>query len=121
MSYYAFLNGINQVVEVITGRGADEVVDGISDWESHYEKVRGLRCKRTSIDAATDGFRKNYAGVGFVYDEELDAFIAPPVFPSWVLNRETCQWEAPYPRPDDGKTYGWFEPNRQWIEFTPGE
>jgi hypothetical protein len=117
MSYYAFLDENNKVTEVITGRAADEVVEGISDWESHYGEIRGQRCKRTSINAAEDGFRKNYAGLGYSYDEKLDAFVAPQPYPSWILNSKSAQWEAPTPKPNDGKIYGWFEGNREWIEL----
>jgi hypothetical protein len=60
--------------------------------------------------------RKNYAGVGFVYDSTRDAFIPPKPFPSWVLNENTCLWDAPTPRPDDGKEYKWNEDTTSWIE-----
>ena len=59
-------------------------------------------------------FRKNYAGVGFKYNERLDAFIPPQDFPSWVLNEETCRWEAPVAKPDDGQRYEWNETTQQW-------
>jgi hypothetical protein len=62
--------------------------------------------------------RKNYAGVGFVYDSTRDAFIPPKPFPSWVLNENTCLWDAPTPRPDDGKEYKWNEDTTSWIENT---
>jgi hypothetical protein len=62
--------------------------------------------------------RKNYAGVGFTYDSEKDAFIAPKPFASWVLNEETCLWECPVPYPNDGKRYFWQESTRTWIEIT---
>lgn len=60
--------------------------------------------------------RKNYAGIGFTYDRERDAFIPPQVFPSWSLNENTCLWEAPVPRPDDGKNYNWDEAATSWVE-----
>ena len=60
--------------------------------------------------------RKNYAGVGFTYDSVRDAFIPPQPFASWVLNEDTCLWEAPTPMPTDGKTYRWDEPTTAWIE-----
>ena len=59
-------------------------------------------------------FRKNFAGKGFTYDEDRDAFIPPKPFASWILNEETCQWEAPVVRPDDGKIYSWNETTQQW-------
>jgi len=61
--------------------------------------------------------RKNFAGIGFTYDAELDAFIAPQPFASWVLNDETCLWEAPVAMPDDGGKYTWDEAALAWIAF----
>ena len=60
--------------------------------------------------------RKNYAGVGYTYDSERDAFIPPTPFTSWVLNEETCLWQAPVPMNDDGKMYSWDETTLSWIE-----
>ena len=60
--------------------------------------------------------RKNYAGKGYTYDQTRDAFIPPKPFPSWVLNEDTCRWDAPIPRPDDDKRYIWDEPTTSWIE-----
>ena len=59
-------------------------------------------------------FRKNYAGIGFKYNESLDAFIPPQDFPSWILNEETCLWEAPVAKPDDGQKYERNETTQQW-------
>ena len=61
--------------------------------------------------------RKNYAGVGFTYDEALDAFIPPKPFASWVLNEETCLWDAPLAFPDDGSSYIWDESVVNWVPF----
>lgn len=114
MAHYAFIDENNLVVEVITGRNEDEVVDGISDWEKHYEEFRpGLKCIRTSYHG---NIRKNYAGIGFTYDLIRDAFIPPKVFPSWILNEETCNWESPTALPTDGKNYYWDEESLSWIE-----
>lgn len=60
--------------------------------------------------------RKNYAGIGFTYDKERDAFIPPKPFPSWVLNEDTCLWGAPVPYPQDGKRYQWDEAALNWVE-----
>jgi len=60
--------------------------------------------------------RKNYAGIGYSYDQLKDAFIPPKVYNSWVLNEETCLWEAPVPRPEDGKSYKWDETVINWVE-----
>ena len=59
-------------------------------------------------------FRKNYAGVGYTYDQVRDAFIAPKPFNSWILNETTCLWEAPVVYPDDGNMYNWNEENQTW-------
>jgi len=60
--------------------------------------------------------RKNYAGVGFTYDSDRDAFIPPKPFASWTLNEETCLWNAPSEYPNDGKRYSWDEETLSWIE-----
>lgn len=60
--------------------------------------------------------RKNYAGIGYTYDHVRDAFIPPKTFPSWLLNEDTCLWEAPMPYPTDGKPYQWDETATAWVE-----
>jgi len=82
----------------------------LTEWSGGYSNW-----KQTSYNAT---FRKNFAGVGFTYDATLDAFIAPKPFPSWLLNTETCQWQAPIPYPTDGKKYYWNEETQQWVEIT---
>ncbi|CAB4160639.1 hypothetical protein UFOVP772_3 [uncultured Caudovirales phage] len=115
MAHYAILDENNIVIEVITGRNEDEVVNGISDWENHYGSLRGKVCKRTSYNAT---IRKNYAGIGYFYDQTKDAFIAPKPYPSWILNETTCFWEAPIPYPNDNKRYAWNETTQEWIQST---
>jgi hypothetical protein len=61
-----------------------------------------------------ESIRKNYAGIGYTYDQQRDAFIQPKLFNSWVLNEETCIWEAPVARPEDGQDYIWNETTKQW-------
>ena len=61
--------------------------------------------------------RKNHAGIGYIYDEDRDAFIAPQPYNSWTLNEDTCQWEPPVAYPDDGKEYTWDEATTNWIEI----
>lgn len=61
--------------------------------------------------------RKNYAGIGFTYDASRNAFIPPKPFASWVLNEETCRWDAPVAMPIDGKRYSWDEAETAWIEL----
>ena len=122
MAHYAFLNENNIVTEVIVGK--DEGENGI-DWEQHYGEFRGQTCKRTSYNTVggvhNNGgtpLRKNYAGIGYTYDSTRDAFISPKPFNSWVLNEDSCLWEAPTPMPNDGKIYNWDEETTSWIEIS---
>ena len=64
--------------------------------------------------------RKNYAGIGYSYDEQRDAFIPPKPYPSWLLNEQTCLWDSPVPFPNDGKQYQWNEESQNWVEVTNG-
>lgn len=112
MAHYAFLDENNIVTEVIVGRDEWEVVDGISDWEAYYGSKRNQVCKRTSYNG---NIRKNYAGIGFTYDEGRDAFIPPKPFDSWLLDEDTCQWTAPIPYPDDDLMYQWDEEQGDWT------
>jgi len=112
MAHYAFLDQNNIVTQVIVG--LDE--NGEDDWEKIYGERSGQVCKRTSYNTRggqhSEGgipFRKNYAGIGFYYDEERDAFISPKPFSTWVLNEETCCWEPPTEYPQDGKGYRWSD------------
>ena len=118
MAHYAFLNENNIVTEVITGKNEGE--ENI-DWEVHYGNFRGQVCKRTSYNTSggqhNNGgipYRKNYAGIGYSYDSVIDAFIPPKPFTSFVLNEETCLWEAPVPYPTDGERYTWNEETISW-------
>jgi hypothetical protein len=65
--------------------------------------------------------RKNYAGIGYTYNRELDAFIPPKPYASWSLNEETCQWNAPVSYPNDGDSYAWDEENQLWEKLTERE
>ena len=122
MAHYAFLNMQNIVTEVIVGK--DET-DGPTNWEMHYGNFREQVCKRTSYNTRggvhTNGgtpLRKNYAGIGYTYDESRDAFIPPKPFDSWTLNETTCLWEAPVAMPDDGQMYTWNEELGTWDLIT---
>ena len=111
MAHYAFLNPDNVVVMVIVGIGENETVNGVSDWEQFYSTQNGCPVVRTSYNTyggvhyTTDdegnrvpsedqskAFRKNYAGIGYTYDEDLDAFIPPKPEGEWVLDEGTCLW-----------------------------
>ena len=133
MAHYAFLNMQNIVTEVIVGK--DET-DGPTNWEMHYGNFREQVCKRTSYntrggvhytngvpsDDQSKAFRKNYAGIGYTYDQNRDAFIPPKPFNSWLLNETTCNWEAPVALPQDAGTgdppkfYRWDEDTVNWVE-----
>ena len=94
MAHYAFLDENNIVTEVIVGRNEDEIVEGISDWEAHYGEFRGQRCVRTSYN---NNIRKNYAGIGYTYDEARDAFIPPkPDCHTDLItfDEQTCRWNC---------------------------
>jgi len=110
MAHYAFLDENNIVTEVITGIDENELIEGL-DPETWYGNFRGQVCKRTSYNGR---IRKNYAGLGFTYDFERDAFIHPKPFESWILDEATCHWEAPTPYPNDSFTYFWNEPELAW-------
>jgi hypothetical protein len=126
MAHYAFIDDTNTVVEVIPGRNEWEIVDGITDWEAYYTTKReGLRSLRTSYNTVgnkhiTGGvpYRGNYAGLGYTYDEDRDAFIPPQPYASWVLNEGTYSWEAPVPMPEDGGEYSWNESAQSWVEYS---
>lgn len=91
MAHYAFLDENNIVTEVIVGRNEWEVVDGITDWEAAYGEIRGQVCKRTSYNG---NIRKNYAGIGYTYDTDRDAFIPPKnnCHAEKILDEATCRW-----------------------------
>lgn len=110
MAHYAFLDETNTVTEVIVGK--DET-DTSQDWEQFYGQIRNQVCKRTSYNG---NIRKNYAGIGYSYDYQRDAFIPPQPYPSWLLNEENCLWYSPVPMPLDSKKYSWDEQQKNWME-----
>jgi hypothetical protein len=111
MAHYAFLNDSNIVTEVIVGIDETELIEG-KDPETWYGQFRGQTCKRTSYNG---NIRKNYAGIGFTYDFNLDAFIPPKPFKSWILNTDTANWESPVTKPEGN--YRWDEDSVSWLEF----
>ena len=130
MAHYAFLDENNIVVQVIVGND-----EGDADWEFLYSNAVGKPCKRTSYNTRrgiyygngfnnpatedqTKAFRKNYAGIGFIYDSTRDAFIPPKQYESWVFNEEACDYDPPTPYPDDGNSYNWDEETTSWVEVT---
>ncbi len=110
MAHYAFLDKNNVVIDVITGIDETELIEG-KDPETWYGEFRKKTCVRTSYNG---NIRKNYAGIGYTYDSERDAFIPPKPFTSWTLNEETCLWEPPVLYPKDGIDYLWNEEDLAW-------
>jgi hypothetical protein len=91
--------------------------DSPGEWiQTSYNTIGGIHY---GSDGQPDGgvpLRKNYAGIGYTYDKQRDAFIPPKPFESWVLNEDTCKWDSPVPYPTDGKEYRWDENIKNWIE-----
>jgi len=117
MAHFAQLDENNVVTQVIVVHNNDCTLDGVEN-----EIVGVLFCKslfgtetkwkQTSYNGT---IRKNYAGIGFAYDAERDAFIPPKPFASWVLKEDTCLWDAPVPMPADGNLYKWDEATQSWA------
>lgn len=114
MAHYAFLDKNNVVTEVIVGIDENELIEGKTP-EQWYGEFRGQPCVRTSYNG---NIRKNYAGIGFTYDKDWDAFIPPKPYPSWKLDYATFRWAPPIPKPTEkeGSTWKWIELNQEWIE-----
>ena len=111
MAHFAKLGIGNKVekVEVVSNDIATTEQSGI-DFLNNLYGTRDV-WKQTSYNAT---IRKNFAGIGYKYDQTKDAFIPPKPYPSWTLNETTCQWEAPVVKPDDGQNYDWNETTKQW-------
>jgi hypothetical protein len=118
MAHFAEIGLNNTVLRVIVVHNNDCLFDGVET-----ESVGAEFCRShfggTWVQTSYNGkIRKNYAGVGYTYDSQRDAFIPPKPFASWVLNEETCTWNAPTPMPTDGKIYVWDEATTSWTEVT---
>jgi hypothetical protein len=117
MSHFAQIDENNIVTQVIVIE--QDVVDtGLfgdpASWiQTSYNTHGGVHSQGGTP------LRKNYAGIGYTYDSTRDAFIPPKPFNSWVLDEDTCLYEAPTPMPDDGKIYNWDEDTTSWVEITP--
>ena len=123
MAHFAKLGSDNIVerVEVVHNNIATDEQAGITFLQNLYNDT--ATWKQTSYNTYGNvhklggtPFRKNYAGIGFTYDQTKDAFIPLKPFTSWTLNETTCRWEAPVAYPDDGKLYLWNEENERWDE-----
>jgi len=123
MAHFALLDNNNRVVQVLVGRDDD---DGK---EAELTARTGQQYRQTSYNTrggihanGKTPFRKNYAGIGYLYDPIRDAFIPPKPFASWVLDEDTCLWNAPVDMPEDAgtgdppKSYRWDETTTNWVE-----
>jgi hypothetical protein len=119
MAHFAKIDENNVVLEVIVVHN-NELIDetGNENESKGVAFCKSLFGWNTNwVQTSYNGnIRKNYAGIGYTYDASRDAFIAPQPFSSWVLNENNCIWEAPTPKPDDGKFYRWDEATTSWVE-----
>ena len=117
MAHFAEIDSNNIVLRVIVVSNKDTAdADGVENESigaAFCEQLLGGTWKQTSYNG---NMRKNYAGIGYTYRADIDAFVPPQPYPSWVLNTNTAQWEAPVPYPDDGKRYSWNEQTQSWVE-----
>ena len=126
MAHFAKLDENNVVVFVTVGRQEDDGKEaelsartGDIYKQTSYNTRGGVHYNPETGQPSEDqskAFRKNYAGIGYTYDEDRDAFIPPKPFDSWILDEETCLWEAPIPYPADGGEYVWDEEAGDWVE-----
>ena len=113
MAHYAFIDSNNIVTEVIVGKDENELLDGLSP-EEWYGNFRGQRCIRTSYNG---NIRKQYAGIGYSYDESADVFVQQQPFPSWTLD-SNHDWQPPIQKPEGN--YIWNEEELAWVEIPAG-
>ena len=119
MAHWAEIDENNLVTRVLVGNnndsneGYDWLIENLGGtWvKTSYNTHGGVH------NGGGTPLRKNYAGIGYTYDADRDAFIPPQPFASWVLNEDTCLWEAPVEYPSDGKAYIWDEDGASWVEL----
>lgn len=123
MAHYAFLDENNIVTEVIVGMDESDLTEEISSWEDYYSSLKKQKCKRTSYNTHAGKhllggtpFRKNFAGIGYYYDDIRDAFIPPKIYESWLLDEETCTWIPPVPNPGNINEFTWNENTKEWVK-----
>ena len=119
MAHYAKIGVGNIVTKVHVLSNEVLMKDGEENEQQGLEFLQNLyNNKDLYIQTSYNGtFRKNYAGVGYTYDQTKDAFIPPQPYPSWLLDELTCQWNAPTAYPDDDKQYSWDEESTSWKEI----
>lgn len=117
MAHFAQLDENNVVTQVIVVHNNECLNADGNESESvgvaFCQSLFGGIWKQTSYNS---NIRKNYAGIGYTYHADIDAFVPPKPYSSWVLVEETAQWTAPVPMPTDDKRYRWDEPTLSWIE-----
>ena len=123
MAHFAQLDDNDKVVQVIVVNNNELMLDDVESEDKGIIFCKSLfgentRWKQTSYNG---NIRKNYAGVGYTYDYELDAFVPPQPFPSWILDEDTCNWFAPVSYPQDGLEYVWDENNLSWIVISTND
>ena len=118
MAYFAQLDDSNTVVQVISISNTDAPDPAPSNSEPLGQAfIASLGLTGRWLQTSYNGtFRKNYAGISYLYDEQRDAFIPPQPYPSWLLDEATCLWQPPVPHPDDGGMYLWNEELQQWEQ-----
>jgi hypothetical protein len=117
MAHFAQLDDQNTVLQVIVVHNNELLDNGVESEAKGIAFCQSLFPGTNWVQTSYNGnIRKNYAGIGFTYDAQRDAFIPPKPYPSWVLNETTCQWEAPVPYPTDGKRYIWDDATQTWVE-----
>jgi hypothetical protein len=119
MAHFAQLDDNNVVTQVIVVANEELIFEGVENETQGVIFCRSLFGNDTKwVQTSYNGnFRKRYAGIGYTYDADKDAFLAPKPYPSWTLDAD-LNWQAPVAMPEDDKRYAWFEPNQQWIEIT---
>jgi hypothetical protein len=115
MSHFAQLDSNNIVTQVLVIE--QEVIDTglFGDPNSFVQTSYNTFAGEHKLGGTP--LRKNYAGIGYTYDKERDAFYSQKPFSSWILNEDTCIWESPIPMPDDDKQYAWNEETTSWVEL----
>jgi hypothetical protein len=119
MAHFAKI-GLNNIVTEVLVVANRETMDsnGVEHESIGIEFLKTLTGHATWVQTSYNGnIRKNYAGVGYTYDSQRDAFIPPKPYPSWTLVEETCNWTAPVAMPTDEKKYSWDEATTNWIEI----
>ena len=120
MAHFAEINENNIVTRVVVVHNNELLVDGVESETKGIDFCESLFGHRNWLQTSYNGnIRYNFAGIGYTWDSENDAFIAPQPYPSWSLN-ENYVWESPIPYPEDGNIYSWNEDDQEWkiIELT---